>query len=281
MSNLFLNSTNLVTFVMVDAGGTEVTGLGSGFTLQVSKNGGAFGASAGAKAEIGNGWYSYQLTATECNTIGPISIRVTGAGCVQQNLYYKVYFKAYPLIAPILNRTSTSWGFATSYFSAAAVSDYVGSVMIMVSGNSAGVSRVITEDAVGGGPSYVFSFTDATNNLPAVGDYVAFVPQTLTTEDIPGTSALLDTTIASVSSQTVFTLAAGSNVNDVYKRLIIVLYDVSNSNYPSIRTVANYVGATKTVTLNAAPDFTIVNGDGARIYVSVPSGVLSGGLIML
>lgn len=79
-----------ITFVMVDAGFTEVPGLGAGFSLTVSKAGGAFNPSTGAKAEISNGWYYYDLSAIETNTIGPLSVKVTGAGCIQQNLEYVV-----------------------------------------------------------------------------------------------------------------------------------------------------------------------------------------------
>lgn len=75
---------------MVDSNDTEVAGLGSGFTLQISKNGGAFAASAGIKAEIGSGWYSYLSTVGEADTVGPVSVKVTGAGAVQQNLEYVV-----------------------------------------------------------------------------------------------------------------------------------------------------------------------------------------------
>lgn len=85
-----LNQANRIVFVMVDSTGTEVSGLGSGFTLTLSKSGAAFVASAGTKAEIGNGWYTYLATASEADTIGPIAIRVTGAGAVQQNLAYVV-----------------------------------------------------------------------------------------------------------------------------------------------------------------------------------------------
>lgn len=85
-----LNQQNLITFVMVDAASIEVAGLGNTFTLEVSKNGAAFVASGGTKAEIGSGWYSYLSTAAEANTPGPVSIRVTGAGSLQQNLEYVV-----------------------------------------------------------------------------------------------------------------------------------------------------------------------------------------------
>lgn len=85
-----LSQQNLITFVLVDSNGAEVTGLGNGFTLQISKAGGAFANSAGTKAEIGLGWYSYTSTSGEADTYGPVSIVVTGAGVVQQNLEYVV-----------------------------------------------------------------------------------------------------------------------------------------------------------------------------------------------
>lgn len=85
-----LDSVNKITFVLVDASYVEVAGLGTGFTLEISKNGGAFGASAGTKAEISDGWYSYEATAGEADTIGPISIRITHASIIQQNLEYVV-----------------------------------------------------------------------------------------------------------------------------------------------------------------------------------------------
>lgn len=85
-----LSQANLVTFVMINASGAEVTGLGNGFTVQVSKAGAAFQASAGTKAEIGLGIYSYLCTAGEANTYGPVVLVVTGAGCIQQNLEYIV-----------------------------------------------------------------------------------------------------------------------------------------------------------------------------------------------
>lgn len=90
---------NLITFVLVDSDGVEVSGLGTGFTLEVSKNGGAFVASAGTKAEISDGWYSYLCTAGESDTPGPVSIRITHASIIQQNLEYVVLTRAIYSIA--------------------------------------------------------------------------------------------------------------------------------------------------------------------------------------
>ena len=81
-------------------------------------------------------------------------------------------------------------------------------------------------------------------------------------------TCLLATTVATVTDQTHFTLTAGADVDDTYKHALIVLYDTSNSSYPSVRRVTAYTGATKTVTLKAAPDFTFEATDPVRIFVT-------------
>ena len=84
-------------------------------------------------------------------------------------------------------------------------------------------------------------------------------------------NVLIDTTISGApSSQTVFVLAAGSDIDDAYNDQAIVLYDASNNDYPSVRKVSDYTGATKTVTLDSAPDFTIIAGDGVKTFVTAP-----------
>ena len=83
---------NRICFTMVDANYQEVPGLGAVFSVFISKNGTPpfVPSAAFNKAEIGNGWYTALLPAVECDTIGPVAIYVTGAGCIQQNLEYVV-----------------------------------------------------------------------------------------------------------------------------------------------------------------------------------------------
>ena len=81
---------------------------------------------------------------------------------------------------------------------------------------------------------------------------------------------LLDAEIAVVNSQVEFTLASGADVNDSYNDQAIVLYDDTNSDFPSIRVITDYVGATKTVTIDAAPDFTLGTDDSIKIFVTAP-----------
>ena len=81
---------NLITFVMIDGVGAEVSGIGGALAMELSKNGGVVGAVVGSQAEIGSGWYSYLSTAGDAKTPGPISITANGAGAIQQNLEYVV-----------------------------------------------------------------------------------------------------------------------------------------------------------------------------------------------
>lgn len=90
MTKIGLLQEYLAAFVLVDSSGDEVSGLGAVFTVQVSKNGGAFAASAGTKAEIGSGWYSYLFPTSETDTLGPLAVRVFGVGTMQQNLLFTV-----------------------------------------------------------------------------------------------------------------------------------------------------------------------------------------------
>jgi hypothetical protein len=102
---------NKILFVLVESNGNEVTGLGSSFTLQLSKNGAAFAGSAGTKAEVGSGWYSYLSTAGEADTVGPVAVKVTGGGIVQQNLEYVVEQRTALAIEFTYTVTNISTGF--------------------------------------------------------------------------------------------------------------------------------------------------------------------------
>lgn len=104
------NQTNKILFVMVDSAGAEVAGLGTTFTLQLSKNGAAFTGGLGAKAEIGSGWYSYLATVLEADTRGVVAIKVTHASAIQQNLEYCVGSRVPNAVAFTYTLTNVSNG---------------------------------------------------------------------------------------------------------------------------------------------------------------------------
>lgn len=95
------NLANSIMFIIPSSStGQELAGLGTSFTVEIAKAGGAFAASAGSKAELGNGWYRYTNTIAEADTLGQVALRITATGALQQNLVGMVK-------NPTLGRTST------------------------------------------------------------------------------------------------------------------------------------------------------------------------------
>jgi hypothetical protein len=84
--------------------------------------------------------------------------------------------------------------------------------------------------------------------------------------------SLLDTTIATLATQTGFTLSGGSASNDAYNRCVAVVHDIASGVEIATGVVSDYVGSTKTVTLDADPGiFTMAAGD--HISIFPPTGV--------
>lgn len=78
--------------------------------------------------------------------------------------------------------------------------------------------------------------------------------------------AVLDTTIATLASQTSFTLAAGSADDDAYNGCSLVCYDAASAVQMCIGVIEDYTGSTKTVTLAASPGvFTMAAKDNIAI----------------
>jgi len=84
-------------------------------------------------------------------------------------------------------------------------------------------------------------------------------------------TVLQNTTIATLASQTSFTLTAGSADNDAYNKMFAVITDASTSTQKAIARVSDYVGSTKTITLEADPAiFTMATGDTIDIIAQDP-----------
>lgn len=74
-------------------------------------------------------------------------------------------------------------------------------------------------------------------------------------------SAFMSTFIATLSSQTSFTLSAGPAENDALKGMQCIVQNIASGIQKCIVIVSAYTGATKTVALVAAPTFTIAAQD--------------------
>ena len=86
--------------------------------------------------------------------------------------------------------------------------------------------------------------------------------------------AVLDTTIATLSHQTKFTLTTGPAENDALVGCPVVIHDVASGVQVSHGIVRSYVGATKTVELVAAPTFTIATTDNVSVMPRSDLGLI-------
>jgi len=82
--------------------------------------------------------------------------------------------------------------------------------------------------------------------------------------------ALLDTTIASLSTQTSFTLTAGPAEDNALNGMYCIIHDIASAVQMGYAVISDYTGATKTVTLAAGTTFTAAAGDNISIMGPMP-----------
>lgn len=83
-------------------------------------------------------------------------------------------------------------------------------------------------------------------------------------------NALINTTIATLASQTSFTLTSGPAENDALNGMSVLIHDVASAVQLGQAVISDYVGSTKTVTLAAATTFTAVATDNISIMGLAP-----------
>jgi len=108
------------------------------------------------------------------------------------------------------------------------------------------------------------------------------VTPTIATFDIGYPAALVNTTIASVTSQQIFTLTEGPPDDDALNGLWLIVHDVASKVQWGCAFISDYTGSTKTITLtNANIPFTFVATDNVSIMFiaplvsSIPGGSLT------
>lgn len=87
---------------------------------------------------------------------------------------------------------------------------------------------------------------------------------------------LVHTTIATLASQTSFTLTAGSADDDAYNGALAIIEDATTAVQKASVAISDYTGSTKTVTLVAAAPFTVAVGDRVTVVGQNLSGTTVG-----
>lgn len=83
-------------------------------------------------------------------------------------------------------------------------------------------------------------------------------------------NAVLDTTIATLSSQTSFTLTVGPAEDDAINGHWVIIHDIASAVQMGKALVLDYTGSTKTVTLAAGTTFTAAAGDNISVMDLAP-----------
>lgn len=114
--------------------------------------------------------------------------------------------------------------------------------------------------------------TDAANHCPVFHEYTvipAAIYDALFSAGAGYGDIMVNTTIATLASQTSFTLTAGSADNDAYNGGILVCTDQTTNTQKCVGLVSDYTGSTKTITLAADPAvFTMATGDLIQIVAA-------------
>lgn len=77
--------------------------------------------------------------------------------------------------------------------------------------------------------------------------------------------AIINTTIATLSSQTSFTLTSGPAEDDALNGCWVIIHDIASAVQLGLAFVLDYTGSTKTVTLAAGVTFTAAAGDNISV----------------
>lgn len=166
--------------------------------------------------------------------------------------------------------------------SAFANDELLGDVIQIASGTGAGQSRVIIDYVSSSdtatvtpdwtttpGAASVYQVVPGSTNITAVAGSAASV----STAGVGTTENLQTTTIATLASQTSFTLTAGSVDNDAYNRCKVIVTDATTATQKAVGRIADYVGSTRTVTLVSNPGvFTMAAGDAISIIADPLQG---------
>jgi len=79
------------------------------------------------------------------------------------------------------------------------------------------------------------------------------------------TDALLNTTIATLASQTSFTLTAGPAEDNALVGCVVYIHDVASAVQGGFAVISAYTGSTKTVTLAAGTTYTVATSDNISV----------------
>jgi len=131
-----------------------------------------------------------------------------------------------------------------------------------------GVSIDLSSDATSGFYTAGGRYFVAISTITVDSQTVSFVAATF---QIGYPDALINTTIATLSTQTSFTLTAGPAEASALIGCPVVIHDIASAVQLAYGIITAYAVTTKTVTLLTAPTFTVAAGDNISVFMPANS----------
>lgn len=116
-----------------------------------------------------------------------------------------------------------------------------------------------TADFYNAGSEYLVAIDSVTVDAVTTGGWIARFR-------IGYEDAIYSTTIATLASQTSFTLTAGPAEDSALLGCVVVIHDIASAVQHSYAVISAYTGSTKTVTLTGAATFTVAAGDNISVF---------------
>ena len=204
-----------ILFFMADSS-DHVTGkTGLSPTVTLSKNGGAFGAAAGAVSEVANGWYALAGNATDRDTLGELALHAAAAGADPADRYCEIV-------------SYDPYSQAFDYFTQA--------IATLLSSNLPNLDSPISDV-----PSDVWDevLTAATHNVPTSAGRRL--------RQLAG-SIILDGAVVSSTTNTITFDGDASTADGAYDPSIIFIVDGPGAG--QCRLILEYTGSTKTAVID-------------------------------
>lgn len=122
------------------------------------------------------------------------------------------------------------------------------------------------------GSEYLVAIDAVTVDTVTVGGWIArFI--------IGFDSAILNTTIATLSTQTSFTLSTGPAEDDALNGSVVYIHDVASAVQGGYAIISDYTGASKTVTLAAGTTYTAAATDNISVFPPVNLSYILGAAV--
>ena len=211
-----------------------------------------------ATAEMGQGWYRYTYTANGKNGVwimrhGTLVYRNFPGGILENLCDSQV--ANYDSVGAVTIQDGTGAGQIDTNAGAVVSVTTAGSVTNDVGITQVGADKVWSASATvsGTSPAIDAVWNEAQSGHTTAGTFGKYLDSEVSAAGGADPALMQSTTIATLTTQTSFTLTAGSADNDAYNGAIIVITDATTGTQKAVGRVLDYTGATKTVTLNEDP----------------------------